>query len=51
MAGMGVTVTSTSGGQSGTLQSPKAAVAPHHLAGVTASKFRDVTLNVKFLVC
>lgn len=35
MAGMGVTVTSTSGGQSGTLQSPKAAVDSHHLAGPT----------------
>lgn len=35
MAGMGVTVTSTSGGQSRTLQSPKAAVDSHHLAGPT----------------
>lgn len=44
---MDVIVTSTSGGQSGTLRSPKAAVASHHLAphetlpGMTARKFRE----------
>lgn len=45
MAGMGLTVTRTSGGQTGTLQPPKAShhlLAPHEtLPGMTARKFRE----------